>query len=246
MKQIIKTEGIVLKTTDYKEQAVLAYILTKDGLKNYIIKGAKKISGGTRLLASVLTKLEFNATELEGLSTLTEGAILDNYLSIKQNMDKLFVAYPIIEKIITFTDQVTNKQIFYNFVCKIFDLLSKDTYEQAILAIFEAKLTFLLGISPELKICVKCAQEAKTGAFSIYNGGIICDKCNTLLPYDLNTEDTEIFKLIYLIKLDKITKEFIELVKDHIKIILPVLDKYYSKHLDFYSKSKQILKEMKL
>ena len=146
MKQIIKTEGIVLKTTDYKEQAVLAYILTKDGLKNYIIKGAKKISGGTRLLASVLTKLEFNATELEGLSTLTEGTILDNYLSIKQNMDKLFVAYPIIEKIITFTDQVTNKQIFYNFVCKIFDLLSKDTYEQAILAIFEAKLTFLLGI----------------------------------------------------------------------------------------------------
>ena len=51
MKQSIKTEGIVLKTTDYKEQAVLAYILTKDGLKNYIIKGAKKINGGTRLLA---------------------------------------------------------------------------------------------------------------------------------------------------------------------------------------------------
>ena len=119
MKQIIRMEGIVLKTADYKEQAVIATILTKQGKNNYIIKGAKKISGGTRLLAVPLTKIEFNCTCHEGLNTLTEGAILDSYISIKQNMNKLLVMYPILEKILTFADQVTDNLIFYEFVSEV-------------------------------------------------------------------------------------------------------------------------------
>lgn len=244
MKQIIKLEGIVLKVTDYKEEAVLATILTKNGLNNYIIKGVKKMTSGTRLLASPLTKLEFNATHQEGLNTLTEGIILDNYLQIKQNYNKITYTFPIIEKILTFAHQVTNNQTFYQFVNNILNMLKDDIDEFSILTIFEVKLTYLIGISPELKTCIKCGTTTKTGAFSIYHGGIICNKCNTFMPYDLNNDETESLKLLYLIKLDKVNNEFIEIVKKDIKNINIVIDKHYEKHLDFKSKSKQVIKEM--
>lgn len=245
MKQIIKTEGIVLKTSDYKEQAVLATILTKEGINNYIIRGAKKISSGTRLLSSPLTKLEFNRTNFDTLNTLTEGNILNNYLPIKQNINKLMCAYPILEKIITFSEQVTNKVTYYNFVSTILDLLASDLDENAILTIFETKLTFLLGINPEFKICLNCGRETKSGVFSINDGGIICDECNVLIDYELTKEQTEIFKLIYLIKLEKINLDFINYIKPHIIQISNILDRYYNTHLDFYSKSKKVINNMK-
>lgn len=245
MKQIIRQVGIVLKTVDYKEQAVIATILTKEGKNNYIIKGAKKLSGGTRLLASPLTKIEFNSTSHDGLNTLTEGSIIDNYLPIKQNMNKLLVMYQVLEKILTFSDQVTNNLLFFEFVQDIFNLLSKDFDEDAILAIFDTKLTFLLGINPELKICPVCGREAKSGVFSINEGGIICDTCSLNYPSDLSKEDTEIFKLIYLLKLKNINNEYINYIKKHIKNINNMLDIYYQKHIDYISKSKQITQKLK-
>ena len=244
MKQIIKLEGLVLKTTDYKEEGVLATILTKNGINNSIIKGAKKMASGTRLLASPLTKLEFNATSTEGLNTLTEGIILDNYLSIKQNYNKITHAFPIIEKILTFAHQVTNNKTFYTFVNNIINMLKEDLDEFTILTLFEVKLTYLIGISPELKTCIRCGDTTNEGSFSIYQGGIICNKCNTLMPYDLNVEETKNLKLLYLIKLDKVNSEFIKIVKKDIKNINMVIDKHYEKHLDFKSKSKQVLRQM--
>ena len=71
MKQIIQVEGIVLKTADFKEQAVIATVLTKTETKNYIIRGAKKITSGTRLLSVPLTKIQFNANSSDGLDTIT-------------------------------------------------------------------------------------------------------------------------------------------------------------------------------
>lgn len=243
MKQIIQTEGIVLKVVEYKEQAVLAEILTKTGKKNYIIRGAKKITGGTRLLAEPLTRISFLATSSDGLDTLTEGTILDSYLPIKQNINKMLCFYPILEKIIVFTQQVTNIDIFYQFVIDILELLKGNIEEKVVLALFETKLTYLIGISPELRLCLKCGKKVQDAVFSIYNGGVYCLNCATD-SFDLTSNETKVLQLLYFVKLNKVDKTFESVVKDDISKILNILDLYYQKHLDFTSKAKEVTREI--
>lgn len=244
MKQIISNQGIVLKITDYKEQAVIAKLLTQTGIKDYIIRGAKKMNGGTRLLASPLTKLSFNATESNGLDTLTEGVILNNYLPIKQDIKKMAVAYPILEKILVFSPQVTDNKVFYQFVNEILELLLSDLNELVVLAIFEIKLTYLIGIAPELNICIKCHKKIDSGYFSINEGGVYCHSCLGAHPYELNPTLTNELKLLYLIKPSKADKKLVELLNDDINRLLEIIDLYYINHLDFSSKAKNVTKTL--
>lgn len=242
MKQIIPTEGIVLKVVDYKEQAVIATILTKSGKKNYIIKGAKKLAGGTRLYAEPVTKVSFMATSTDGLDTFTEGMVLDSYIEVKQHIDKMICLYPILEKIIVFSDQVTNALTLYEFVNQILNLLKSNFDSKMVLALFEVKLTYLIGIAPELKHCLKCGNKIVDGFFSIYDGGVTCIKCNSLGPYDLNVDETKTLELLMFIKLNKIDEKFEKIVSKNIDKILNIMDLYYQKHLDFQSKAKEITK----
>ncbi len=243
MKQIIQTEGIVLKVVEYKEQAVLAEILTKTGKKNYIIRGAKKITSGTRLLAEPLTRISFLATSSDGLDTLTEGSIVDSYLPIKQDINKMLCFYPILEKIIVFTQQVTSIDTFYQFVIDILELLKKDIDVRLVLALFEVKLTYLIGIAPELRVCLKCNKKVQNAVFSVYDGGVYCLNCIND-GFDLNVNQTKVLQLLYFIKVSKVDKAFEKVVKTDISKILNIMDLYYQKHLDFISKAKEVTKEI--
>ena len=240
MKQIMASEGLVLKTTEYKEQAVIATLLTKEGLKNYIIRGAKKISSGTRLLAIPLTKIVFNGTISNGLDTITEGIPQNNYLTIKQDINKMMFVYPIIEKILTFSSQVVNNEIFYQFVYEILDLLQTNINSLLVLTIFELKLTYLIGIAPSIKACINCGEKVEDGVFSISAGGCYCRKCMFNFPYDLNVSQTKMLKLLYLIKPQNVDKKLESLVIDDLDTISHIVDLYYQRYLDFISKAKPV------
>lgn len=240
MKQIIQVEGIVLKTADYKEQAVIATVLTKEGTKNYIIRAAKKISSGTRLLSIPLSKILFNATHTDGLDTITEGIVINTYNNLKNDINKIMVSYAILEKIMIFSKQVTDPETFYTFVINILDKLSTNINEELLLTIFDLKLTYLIGIAPEVKNCLVCGTKSNHQYFSIYHGGIRCDRCGGKESFDLNDSETKTLQLLYLVKLDKIDNKFINVVKDDIPKISSVIDLYYQKHLDFKSKVKQV------
>ena len=106
MVKIMKNEreslGLVLKTSDYQENAALINLLTPSGKLNLIVRGAKKINSKTRAFAIPLTLLQFEHTNNRELNTLTKCEVLDYYSSIKENPKLMFVAYAILEKSISF------------------------------------------------------------------------------------------------------------------------------------------------
>jgi len=243
MKQIAQNQGLVLKTSDYKEQAVIATILTKNGINNYIIKGAKKISGGTRLLTIVPSLISFSSTINCGLNTITEGTLLKSYLEIKNDLKKMLYTQAIIEKILIFSPQVTDSLIFYNFIIELFDMLNTQIDPLILEVIFELKLTYLIGIAPNVNRCLKCGERLDDGVFSVVDGGVYHRRCVSS-SIDLNEEQTKILKLLYLIKLKNVDNQFYSLVKDDLDDISKIVDYYYRKHLDFSSNSKKIINEI--
>ena len=89
-------EGVIIKTTDYKENACKISVLTETGLIDLIVRGAKKINSKLAPLSQPLKRVQLFATFDKTLNTVTEGTIIDNYTNIKENQTKLLVAKPVM------------------------------------------------------------------------------------------------------------------------------------------------------
>ena len=242
MSQIQKQEGIVIKKSDYKENASLITVLTKEGKLSLIVRGAKKINSVTRNYTNLFTKLDFNATNNLKLNTLTEALVISSYININTDMDKLNAGLAILGKVNFFLEEITNSSQFYSFFSLILEKLDKTKYPNLILVLFELKLLYLLGVAPEVKECVICGnKDIEDASFSVASGGVICKKhLNHFV--DLNEVETKALKLLYFIKMDKVDDEFLSLVSEYANKIFDTVDKFYERHLDFHSKAKKIIK----
>lgn len=242
MSQIQKAQGIVIKKIDYKENANLITLLTKEGKLSLIVRGAKKINSVMRNYTNLFSILDFNATTNLSLNTLTEATVVNSFINIVSDMDKLNAGMVILEKINYFCDEIQNKELFYDFVKLIFDKLNNTNYPYLLMCLFELKLLYLLGVSPEFKQCVICGnKDVEDGSFSVENGGVICTK-HMINYVNLNQTETKALQLLYFIKPDKIDEEFLKLISDYEQNLIKTVDSFYERHLDYHSKAKMIIK----
>lgn len=244
MKKILKTKGVILNSKFHKDNVKLLSILCEDGIHSVLIKGVDKMNSGNRKYTIVPVFVEFMMTDSSTLSTFTEGYVLNNYTSIKTDNNKALTAYAMIEKVLTFAEHIDNQKTLFEFVISILNLLEKYDDYTVILNIFEIKLLFLLGIAPNLNRCIKCDSPSDELNLSISLGGCCCKKCSLYNNYELSSEQTKIFKYLYLIKLDKIDQEFLSLIKRTGVNFNNFIDKYYEKHIDFKSKTKKIIEKV--
>lgn len=243
MRNIIKNKGLIVKVQDYLENAVLATFLTANGKETLIIRGAKKLNTSTRRLGSILTLIEFNHTESKGLSTLTEGIVLNNYTELKDDLIRFNYASVLLEKISFFIEQVTDYETLFNFTIELLEKLVDTKYLNAYNLIFEIKLLYLLGVAPSFNKCPGCGKKTINGALDIKSGGFLCEDCHYLKETSLNIEDSLLFKKIYVTKLSEISDELLREINNHEKINKCV-NSYYEWHLDFKSRVKDIIEKI--
>lgn len=234
-------QGIVLKTIDYQENSKIIYILTCNGLKSAIVRGAKNLKSHTYSYAQPLVKIEF---EIKKDRYIGANKIINNYNNIKLNFNKLIHCLKIIEICYTLGEHITNSQIFYDFVNEILDAIELTSDEFDIYElIFKIKSLYLLGVAPVFSKCVSCGSIHDLKGFSFNNGGMKCIKCIKLDDFIYPTETILEIKNIYLIKLDKLNL----LIKDKklkydYNKINRFLELYYEQYLGFVSKVNKVLK----
>lgn len=243
-KKIIENTGIIISTSDYQDTSVIAQILTKNGMISCIIKGVRKANSGNLKISSILTLIEFTHTDTLSLKTLCTSNVLDNYTNLKENLNKYNNALIVLEKVKAFASHVKDFSVFYSFTLSILDLLKKEVDEIVVISIFEIKLLYLLGIEPNLKYCLKCHQEPDDFHLVINDGGILCKQCSINNMYLVDTSISKYFKLIYLTKMNNIDLVFNPLFIGYINKIQDVVDIYYESHLDFHSKTKELIKKI--
>lgn len=244
-KEAVKNQGIVLKKTDYKETGSIITLITNEGIETLIVKGTKKTSSKLRSLTNIFSWIDYVRTSNDGLNTLIEGTVVESYCSFYDDIEKMSYAQVIIEKILILSNSITDYQILYSFLIDIFNLLSSTNYPEIVTLVFEVKLLYLLGIAPNLKNCIKC-QKAVDGVFVLNEGGIICRNClrNYKYSFILNNEETDVFKLLYLIKLNMINQNFYDIVKSVYQRLNLAVDYYYNYFLDFTSSAKKVIKQL--
>ena len=86
---IKKIEGIVISEVDYKESSKIINVLTSDeGIKGFIARGTKQVKNKLNGVTSKLTYGTFHVNYKEnGLSSLIEVDVIDNFKNIRKNID---------------------------------------------------------------------------------------------------------------------------------------------------------------
>ena len=244
MKEILKSEGIVINVREYKDNNAILSIMSENGLNSFMVRGVYKQGSRTNKFAQILTYLSFNYSK-SNLPLITEAYIDENYSDIKLDMDKYNSILIIIEKLNQFYNVINNNSLIYHFFLDCINLIRDSKYPMMVALIFEIKLLYLLGISPILNECVICGNKNITqfGCINLHNGGFICQNCLRRYYPSLNHEESMMFKKIYTTKINKIDESALELYNQYPKL-LSFIDDYYQYHLEFNSKVKKVLKEM--
>ena len=95
---IKKIEGIVISEIDYKESSKIINILTEEGIIGIVAKGTKKVKNKLSGVTSKLTYGYFHMNYKEnGLSTLIEVDIIDNFKNIRKDINKMSYSLYLLE-----------------------------------------------------------------------------------------------------------------------------------------------------
>lgn len=234
-----KIKGLILWKNDYKEDSLVISVFTKNGIQDFIVRAAKRISSKLRPFIQEMTYVELVTTKNMTLNTLTEGYVIENYTVIKEDTLKSLSGLAIIEFVKAFYESLTSQNETYEFILKMFDLLKITAYPKALLLTFETKFLYGVGVGPHFDTCVKCGSN-NPSYLEVSEGGMVCNNCRTKKSY--NSTISKLFSLMYHIKMNNINDEFLQLIDQYYVDLYQIIKEYYYTYFDFISKNHEFMK----
>lgn len=171
----MKSEGIVISTTDYKESSKIVNLYTKEGKISVNAKGALNPKKGLLGFITTGNIVSFVTTD-SNTKTLLEYELIRSVYDLNESIDKIKAFGIIIDIIKEISDDINHEKC-YDFIKKI--LLSlKNNDTKKVLSIFLIKMLYIFGINPNLKTCVRCNNDNLV-SFSVHLGGALCNNCSS-------------------------------------------------------------------
>lgn len=176
----------MLKRTDFGEADRLLTLFTPDlGKVRAIAKGARKPSSRKSGHVELFTHAAMLIARGRHLDIVTQADTLDAFLPLRENLERLGIAYYMAELVDQFSEE--GDALSRGDYRPVFDLLlhalgwlGDDATDPALLArYFELRLLQHVGYRPQLFTCVNCGEpiEPVVNYFSAEAGGILDAKC---------------------------------------------------------------------
>ncbi len=184
---IITTQGIVLKSFDFRETSRIATLFSKDyGKVSGILKG---IRTDPRKFGSSLDKFSLNdfvyyKYSRTDLHLISQCDLKQFYFPIRQDYKRNLAANYAVELIdVVMPQEQANSDIFKLLLNYLESLESVEDIDKLV-HIFQIKMLVLSGFRPHLDSCVKTGQMIKGKAkFDLRSGGLVS------MDYPLEDED---------------------------------------------------------
>lgn len=237
-----KLEGIIISEVEYRETSKIINIFTRElGIVGVIAKGARRVKS---TLSGLTTKLTYGVFDIyykeNGLSTLVEVNILNNFKNIKKDINLISYACYLLELSTQVYKHDANSDIYGLLIASLKKIEEGYDY-QVITNILELKLLDYLGIKPIIDSCVSCGKTTDIVTISSYRGGYLCSDC----VHDegiVNIKTIKLLRMFYYVDISRISKLD---VSDTIKKELDnFINDYYDRYSGIYLNSKKFLKEL--
>ena len=177
----IKTQGLVLRETNYKESDKILTVLTREGGRRTVkARGCRRKGSPLAASAQLLVWSEMELFEYRDYVTLNEASSLEQFWGVKNDLEKLSLASYCAEVAEAVADEGRPDPALLALVLNTLYALDKLTKKPTALikAVFELKLLCLAGYEPMLDACALCGSEApEPPRLDLREGVLHCASC---------------------------------------------------------------------
>lgn len=178
----IKTRGLVLRETEYRDADKILTVLTEtEGRLTISARGAKRKNSKFTAAAQHLAFSELELYERAGKWYLREAHTVELFDGLRTDIALLAIGCYFAELLEAISDEDSPDPGILDLGLTALYILSKsDRDSELIKAIFELRLMCMAGYAPYLDACFYCGRLSPAGAvFDLTGGAISCRCCLT-------------------------------------------------------------------
>lgn len=182
-----KTEGVILRETDYKEHDRLLTVLTRDhGPVTMKARGVRGHRSTLKAACQLLAYSEFTVSEQRGYLTITEAVTKEQFPALRQDIELLSLASYFAQVSETIAQEdCPNPELLSLLLNCLYALGPLHKPQPVVKAVFELRAICLAGYLPELSGCFVCGNPMPD-RFDLVHGVLQCSGCGpgqgTLVP----------------------------------------------------------------
>jgi DNA repair protein RecO (recombination protein O) len=188
---IVKTEGIVLKSFDFRETSRIATFFTRDfGKVKGILKGIRQDPKkfGSSIEKFSVNDIVYYQYRNSDLHLVSHCDMKDFYSGLRQDLERMTAASYASELIDTLMPAEEQNLEIYDLMQAFLRCLQSTPDVSKLVQTFQIKILSLSGFQPHLETCVSCRKDViQRPCFSLRLGGLLCGLCQ-----DSNSEATPI------------------------------------------------------
>lgn len=240
-----RTEAIVLRTQDYGETHKLITLFTKEmGKITAISRGANKPRSRLSAVSQVFVEADFLLYVPKGLASVRQANAINTYRHIRTDLSKTAYAAYIVELTDRLTDEKKPDLYIYNELTQTLTWINEETNYLIPVMMYEMKLFQKGGFAPLIDQCVNCNCNEGLTAFSVQEGGVLCDRCVMIDRYHIRLSPSllRILSIFLHVELERVGN--IKVKDENIKLLRSIFDQYYERYGGYKLKSKKFLNEL--
>ena len=176
----LTTQGIVLRETNYKEADKILTVLTRDwGKRTVKARGCRRKNSKLTAASQLLVYSELTLSERGEFTTLTEADPLEQFWSVRQDLETLALASYFAEVAEASAQEgETCPELLSLLLNCLYALDTLKKPRALVKAVFELRLLCLTGYEPLLDACAVCgAPEPLRARLHLSQGVLCCTAC---------------------------------------------------------------------
>lgn len=196
-----RTQSFVLKKVDQEEADQLFNIYAQDfGMIKILGRSIRKITSKLRANIPVFSFSEIEFIQGKGYKTLTDAILLDDFVNIKNDLNKLKIAFRISGTFNELVQPPQKDEKIFQLLNEIFTTLNVYSLQFKVYSLiyyyFFWNLISLLGHQPELYECLNCRKKLQPKELYFSNKGIICQTCKNNERTENKKIDPNVIKIL--------------------------------------------------
>ncbi|MBQ7331372.1 MAG: DNA repair protein RecO [Oscillospiraceae bacterium] len=174
----LKTQGLILRVTDYNDRDALVTMLTPNhGKLTVKARSLRRKNSPLSATCQLLAYSEFTLFEYKGMYSVNEAESVELFTGLRKDICKLSLGtyFAQVAELISQED-LSNPELLSLVLNCLFALSKTDEPERKIKAAFELRCACLAGFQPDLGNCYGCGAE-QADMFDLSAGHLSCFSC---------------------------------------------------------------------
>jgi len=231
----LKTQGLVLRVTDYNDKDALLTLLTPDqGKLTVKARGLRRKNSPLIAPCQLLAYGEFVLFDYKGSFTINEASSIELFQPLRKDLCALSLGTYFAQAAELICQEDLPNPELLSLVLNCLHALSKlDIPHEKVKAVFELRAACLAGYMPDLFGCHSCGSQ-KPDLFDLTEGRMECSRCrsyqNTGIRMPVNDALVQAMRYIALCEPKRLFA--FELGQENMTVLSQITEGYLSTQLE--------------